>query len=262
MANAEHLAQLQRGVEAWNQWRKENHGRPDLNGADLRGADLREANLSAADLRGADLREANLSAADLREADLSGANLGAADVLDTDLTFANLARASLSAADFTGTSLNFADLRGTNLRAACFRWTTFFSTDLTGASIGWTIFANVDLSTARGLKTIKHRGPSTLGIDTLYRSKGNIPEVFLRRAGVPNEMITYSKSLVGCPFEFYSCFISYNHTDKAFARRLHDQLQWQGIRCWLDEHQMRPGDTIYDEIDRGIRLWDKVLLCC
>jgi hypothetical protein len=25
---------------------------------------------------------------------------------------------------------------------------------------------------------------------------------------------------------------------------------------------MRPGDDIYEEIDRGIRLWDKVLLCC
>jgi hypothetical protein len=68
--------------------------------------------------------------------------------------------------------------------------------------------------------------------------------------------------LVGRPFEFYSCFISYNHTDKSFARRLHDQLQGRGIRCWLDEHQLLPGDDIYDQIDRGIRLWDKVLLCC
>jgi hypothetical protein len=24
----------------------------------------------------------------------------------------------------------------------------------------------------------------------------------------------------------------------------------------------RPGDEIYDAVDRGIRLWDKVLLCC
>ena len=58
-----------------------------------------------------------------------------------------------------------------------------------------------------------------------------------------------------------SCFISYSHTDKSFARRLHDQLQARGIRCWLDDHQVLPGDKIFDAVDQGIRLWDKVLLC-
>ena len=57
-------------------------------------------------------------------------------------------------------------------------------------------------------------------------------------------------------------FISYSHDDKDFARRLHDQLQGQGIRCWLDEHEMLPGDDIYKRVDEGIRLFDKVLLCC
>jgi hypothetical protein len=42
---------------------------------------------------------------------------------------------------------------------------------------------------------------------------------------------------------------------------LHDRLQGQGIRCWLDEHQLLPGDDLHEGIDRGIRLWDKVLLC-
>ncbi len=62
--------------------------------------------------------------------------------------------------------------------------------------------------------------------------------------------------------QFYSCFISYNHTDAVFARSLHDRLQERGIRCWLDEHQMLPGDDLYTQIHRGILLWDKVLLCC
>ena len=124
------------------------------------------------------------------------------------------------------------------------------------------MFGDIDLSRVQGLEAVQHFGPSTIGIDTLYRSHGNIPEVFLRGAGVPEDFIPYIKSLVGRPFEFYSCFISYNHTDQSFAHRLHDQLQGHGIRCWLDEHQMRPGDDIYEEIDRGIRFWDKVLLCC
>lgn len=100
-----------------------------------------------------------------------------------------------------------------------------------------------------------------MGIDTLYKSEGTIPEIFLRGCGVPENLITYYKSLVIKPFEFFSCFISCSHQDKSFARRLHNDLQARGIRCWLDEKQMRPGDDIYEEVDRGIKLWDKVLLC-
>ena len=164
-----------------------------------------------------------------------------------DLTEAHLLRA-----DLIGAHLSGADLTDANLSHA----------NLSRAHIIGTIFTDVDLSMARGLEAIQHSGPSSIGIDTLYRSHGNIPEAFLRGAGVPDEFITYVKSLVGRPFEFYSCFISYSHADQPFARRLHDQLQGRGIRCWLDEHQLLPGDDIYEQIDRGIKLWDKVLLCC
>ena len=36
----------------------------------------------------------------------------------------------------------------------------------------------------------------------------------LRDAGVPDNFITYMKSLTGAAFDFYSCFISYNKTFK------------------------------------------------
>jgi hypothetical protein len=179
-----------------------------------------------------------------------------------NLAGADLAGAALGRIRFDGADLTEAHLDGAVFHKAILHKAVFDRTDLAGAYIGYTIFAGVDLSTVQGLDTIEHRGPSTIGIDTLYRSHGNFPEAFLRGVGLPDEMITYMKSLVGRPFEFYSCFISYNHTDKSFARRLHDQLQGRGIRCWLDEHQLLPGDDIYEQIDRGIRLWDKVLLCC
>ena len=83
----------------------------------------------------------------------------------------------------------------------------------------------------------------------------------MRGVGLPDALIEYLPALLGSAIEFYSCFISYNHEDKVFARRLHDQLQGAGIRCWLDDHQVFPGDDIRDAIDHGIRLWDKVLLC-
>ena len=91
-----------------------------------------------------------------------------------------------------------------------------------------------------------------------------LPLPFLRGCGLPDGLIEYLPSLFASarPIQFYSCFISYNHADRSFARRLHDTLQGRGIRCWLDEKQLLPGDDIHDQVDAGIRLWDKVLLCC
>ena len=118
----------------------------------------------------------------------------------------------------------------------------------------------MDLSTVRGLETVQHFGPSTIGIDTLYRSHGNIPEVFLRGAGVPDEMITYMKSLVGRPFEFYSCFISYSSKDQEFAEHLHADLQNKGVRCWFAPQDIQGGRKLHEQIDQAIRLHERLLL--
>ena len=76
MANKKHVARLKQGVEAWNQWRRENPKiRPNLSRADLRRADLRGADLFGANLSGADLSHANLSGADLDYANLRGTGL-------------------------------------------------------------------------------------------------------------------------------------------------------------------------------------------
>ena len=249
MANPEHLKILKQGVEQWNKWRKEH---PEVRGANLIAADLRKADLGEADLGGVYLVGANLSRAKLIKAHLSEANLARADLTGAEFTGADLSRANLSEANLREAKLWGANLIGANLIGA----------DFTTAQVSGINLADVDLSAAKGLETIFHRGPSTVGIDTIYKSRGKIPEVFLRGCGVPELFITYMGSLVGSGIEFYSCFISYSHEDKSFARRLHDTLQGRGIRCWLDEKQLLPGDDIYEQVDRGIRLWDKVLLCC
>jgi uncharacterized protein YjbI with pentapeptide repeats len=110
--------------------------------------------------------------------------------------------------------LGLANLKGCDLSEA----------NLSGARISGTTFADVDLSTVRGLESVIHDGPSTVGIDTIYKSKGKIPDVFLRGCGVPNEVIELARSIGRNSIEFYSCFISYAHEDKLFARRLHDAL--------------------------------------
>lgn len=151
MANAEHLALLQQGVEVWNAWRANNHNyetlvdlvgvnfsgvnlsyanlsRANLTGADLSGANLSNANFKMANLgevnfTGADLTGADLKMANLRMAILSGVKLGGADLTGAYLTLANLKEANLSAANLNGVNLRMAylgeaDLRGANLSEA------------------------------------------------------------------------------------------------------------------------------------------------
>ncbi len=272
MANPKHLEILKQGVEVWNQWRVENPGiapdpgRPDLrkadlSGADLRGANLFHANLFAANLSGASLTEADLSKANLIGADLIGITLIGADLSKADLSKADLIGAILVGADLKWANLSHANLSEAGLLGADLRKADLSETNLSGASLGGTGFGHTDLSKCSGLEEVWHLGESHLDPGTVLRS-GGLPEAFLRGVGWPERMIEHWSSIAEQGSQFYSCFISYSHEDKSFARRLHDQLQGKGIRCWLDEHQLLPGDDLKDMIDRGIRIWDKVLLCC
>src|SRR6266568_1445122 len=147
---------------------------------------------------------ADLSGAPLRDISLEEANLSFAQLSGADLIRANLSRADLSRAD-----LSRADLRAAGLDGA----------DLSSAIVAWTSFGYLDLSAVKGLETVRHEAPSIIDIDTIIRSQGNIPEIFLRKAGVPDSIIEAIPSLIGSlkPIDFYSCFISYSDKDRAFA---------------------------------------------
>ena len=256
MANPEHLEILKQGVARWNKWREEHAGMlPNFCEANLERASLRQANLSGADFRNGQLRGANL-----RDADLSGANFGEADLRGADLGAANLGKANLQETD-----LSFANLTAANLREAYLLVADLYRANLDRAGFsraraGGTRFTAVDLSTTQGLETVKHRGPSSIGIDTLYKSRGKIPEVFLRGCGVPDEFIAYIGSMVGRPIEFYSCFISYSTKDQEFAERLHADLQAKSVRCWFAPHDVKGGRKLHEQIDEAIRLHDRLLL--
>ncbi|MFZ1007756.1 MAG: toll/interleukin-1 receptor domain-containing protein [Candidatus Sulfotelmatobacter sp.] len=221
MANDEHLARLRDGVEGWNRWKRDHLDTvPDLRKADLNDANLEGVNLLFADLRGASLSNANLR--------------------ESELALVNLAGAYLHSTNFSG-----ANLSGANLA---------------GAAVLYSVFADVDLSDVEGLEAVLHGGPCTIGIDTIYRSKGSIPESFLRGCGVPNDFITFIKSLTTNPLQFYSCFISYSTKDQAFADRLYADLQNKGVRCWFAPHDVQGGRKLHEQIDEAIRLHDKLLL--
>ena len=246
MANPEHVKILKQRVDVWNRWREKN---PDVE-PDLIGANLSGTNLSGADLSDIDLSKANLIEANLIEANLIGANLNGANLRKANLNGTDLHNADLRKADLRGAALILANLIRANLSDA----------NLKDAICLETIFVSVDFSRTEGLDIVNHWGKSFIGIDTLYKSKGKIPEAFLRGCGVPDQMIEYVKSLTGSPIEYYSCFISYSSKDDEFAKRLYNDLQANNVRCWLACEDMKIGDKIRLTIEESIRLHDKLLL--
>ena len=69
MANKRHLAKLEQGKEAWNQWRADNPTvKPDLRGANLRGKHLEGFDFSFADIRGTNFKQAHLEGANFTKA--------------------------------------------------------------------------------------------------------------------------------------------------------------------------------------------------
>jgi hypothetical protein len=248
----------EQGVKAWNEWRNATPGtRPDFSDADLSFLNLSDADLSDVDLSETNLSGAILSAADLFQADLSRAHLNGAHLLGATLIGANL-----GAADFLDANLNRTDLSGANLSGANLTSADLTEADFSDCIMGATQVGNVDLSRCNGLETVTHTGPSTIGIDTIYRSGGNIPHEFLRGAGVPEPFIVHMKSLVAAmsPIEFYSCFISYSSKDQEFAERLHADLRSKGVRCWFAPEDLKIGAKLRPAFDEAIRVHDKLMV--
>ncbi len=140
MANQEHVGIFKQGVEAWNQWRKENPSvRPDLREEDLQesdfnGVNLRNANLSGANLGRADLRNVRLSGTDLSRATLIGANLTGANLRRADLRRANLSDADLRRADLSRAILVETNLIRAKLTGCCIFGISAWNVKLEGAT--------------------------------------------------------------------------------------------------------------------------------
>lgn len=251
MANAEQLAILKKGAKTWNKWREKNDYliQPDLSRAILRNVNL----------EGFDLIEANLTQADLSRANLSGARLAFTLFETADLTETDLSETDLTEATFTNTEFS-----GSNFRKA---------------QISRTIFANVDFSRVIGLEDVVHKAPSSLAIDVIRRSKGSLPEIFLRGCGFSDAEVEYAKLYnlsLGPeevnrilykiydlremqPIQLSWLFISYSHADSEFVDKISDRLNKRGIRSWRDIHDLKAG-RMETQIDRAIRKHEKVLL--
>ena len=254
--------------EAYLRWA--NLSEAYLRGANLRGGNLSEANLSETILRRANLSEANLRWANLSEANLSDANLNDANLRGAKLSDANLSDANLSGANLHGANLCSAHLTSAKLSKAIFQKTRF----------GMTTLVNIDLSDTRDLLTVKHERPSSIGTDTLVKSKGKIPTEFLRQCGLSpweielarlydpaltpaeiSDIIStdlFQKRTKG-PLFIGGIFISYSHEDSKFVDKVYELLKEEGAAVWLDRHDMEAG-SIQKQVTDQIRIMDILLI--
>ena len=266
MANPEHVEIVKQGDQAIWEWQYENpNERFDLDEADLSDADLREADLSEASLIGANLLGANLLSANFSGANVRGANVRGA---------------YLNATNFRGANLRDADLCNVVLQHAALSHTALSNANLSQSIVGSTSFAMSDLSNVRGLETVIHSDRSEVGVHTLKRSRGNIPESFLRGCGMSPWEIEMAKlydpelsahdvselvstSLFSArtegPLFIGGVFISYSHADSGLPDKLYERLQEAGASVWLDRHDMVAGD-MNRQVLRELRLRDVVVL--
>lgn len=255
-----------------------------MNDAHFYRADLREVNMSraiasGANLRGADLRNANLAGINLDLATLSEANLSGADLTNANLDRTNLDRVNLSGANLTGASLNGANLSRTNLSEALLNEADFYearlndvvtaAADFNNCIIGYTVFQNCAMDAAVGLENIRHDAPSTIGLDTMLRSRGALPPSFILGSGVPIAVSDIQDSVADAPVTTLEVHISCATADIEFARQLEANLRTQGVRTWVFAEGFR-GNPLVDrratsgeeEIERWVRHYDRLIVIC
>ena len=244
----------------------------DLRESNLTGAMFNGANMRGADLRGADLTGADLDRAILSDADFSGANLTNANLQRTSLIGARLAGANLTGANFSGADLVRSDLSETTLSDTDLFQTRIWAcnlngADFSGAALGYTVLQDCDLRSAVGLEQVRHDAPSSIGVDTIYRSGGQVPAAFLNGAGIPATLSTLLESIVAAPPDLAECYISCHDDDDEFARKLSADLNASGVKTWVFSQHVRGNALVsrlsssdQEEVERWLRNYDKLIV--
>jgi uncharacterized protein YjbI with pentapeptide repeats len=253
-----------------------------LNPSHLYHADLRESNLTnalfnGANMRGADLRGADFSGADLDRAVLSDADLSGANFTNANLQRTSLIGANLSGANFTGANFSGANLVRSNLSDAVLNEADLFQTqvwgcnmsgsNVSGAALGYTVFQDCDLRSVIGLEQLRHDAPSSIGVDTIYRSGGLLPAAFLAGAGVPSSVSLLQDAIAAAPPSLTECYIACRDGDEEFALKLSSDLSGLGVNTWVFSQHARGNALVsrlsssdQEEVERWLRNYDKLIV--
>lgn len=242
----------------------------DFSGADLGSADFSEAKLDDASFAGANLMYADFSHASMARSDLTDADMESARLFDTRFEKAFLVRTDLSSAELHFTRLPASYLTEATLTGAHLWEVAVDKTDFSRAHFGLTLIAGCNLSGARGLQSVVHEYPSTVGVDALLETLRGEGGTFTREqlsffteAGVPDSLLSALPGLLEAnPRQFFSCFISFGATDKSFADKLYGDLRTRRVRCWKYDADAVIGRGIWANIDQAIIVHQKVIVIC
>jgi uncharacterized protein YjbI with pentapeptide repeats len=223
MANEEHLAILQQGVNEWNKWRKENPEiEPDLSNAtlyeqNLNYVNLSNSNLSGIILTGSELKGADFSNSSLYKAFLNDTFLMRTVFFETHAKYANFLGSNLSRSIFIESEFYKTDLSNTNLSDSYLfksnlSFSNLFSANFSGSIIrnvninnasfkkcrlDSTIFVGIDFRSAIDLETIEYSSFSSISVDTIIYSHGKIPIELLQASGITGKFIQELPQLLG-----------------------------------------------------------------
>ena len=118
----------------------------------------------------------------------------------------------------------------------------------------------MDLNEATNLEKAVHLGPSTIDIDTIQRLRGNIPDTFLIKAGVSEQLLACIHSSGRALFNYYNCFISYSSHDQHFVEILCQDLRKEGVLCWFAPESLNAGDKFPAEITEAVQSREKLIV--
>lgn len=185
-----------------------------------------------------------------QRADFSGADLSNVDFSNRNMSGARFKNARLEGAKLVDTIFHGANLNGANLA---------------GSIMFDTVFRRVNLSAVKGLDTVIHHGPSTIGIDTLLRSRGKISQKFMEGIGCPKDSITplleWAKRYRSTR-DFESVFISFGGPDEEFAKKISARLKEKGVDTFFFPVSANFGDKLHRVMRDGVNGHDKVILIC
>jgi hypothetical protein len=90
----------------------------------------------------------------------------------------------------------------------------------------------------------RERNPARYGQDQLYSDSPV--------SSTPSATVSPAPPSVPLSSGQWDIFISHASEDKPFVRELANALQQQGLRVWYDQLTLKVGDSLREEIDRGL----------